>query len=297
MNESSVDLINLYTGEDYVKPLINFFKKRSSKRWETYASLYYYYLFASLVSKISVDTNIIFVGQQAEIEISNNIKNSEFWPNFNDTLVKGLEIVQSDFDTLSEEIIQKIIITSWDSGSYYIPPIKFSATSKSNALIINVLLLDIDANSELKDIKGPLDDNIGWSDIWPWLLLTLIILLSIFTYKKYFNKKEKNCCRQKNIQTPAHVLALNALKKLENKKLIDKKDIKEYYSSISEIIRRYIENRFNFPALELTTYEILDIITANIKKEESISLKNILEISDLVKFAKKYLIKMKILKI
>ena len=62
--------------------------------------------------KISVDTNIIFVGQQAEIVISNNIKNSEFWPNFNDTLVNGLEIVQSDFDTLSEEIIQKIIITT-----------------------------------------------------------------------------------------------------------------------------------------------------------------------------------------
>ena len=237
--------------------------------------------------KISVDTNIIFVGQQVEIKISNNIKNSEFWPSFNDTLVNGLEIVQSDFDTLSEEIIQKIIITSWDSGSYYIPPVKFSATSKSNALIINVLLPNIDANSELKDIKGPLDDNIGWSDIWPWLLLTLIILLSIFTYKKYFNKKKKTVVVKKNIQTPAHVLALNALKKLENKKLIDKKDIKEYYSSISEIIRRYIENRFNFPALELTTYEILDIITTIIKKEESISLKNILEISDLVKFAKK----------
>mgnify|MGYP001238562293 FL=1 len=237
--------------------------------------------------KISVDTNIIFVGQQTEIKISNNIKNSELWPNFNDTLVKGLEIVQSDFDTLSEEIIQKIIITSWDSGSYYIPPVKFSATSKSNALIINVLSLDIDANSELKDIKGPLDDNIGWSDIWPWLVLALLILLSIFIYKKYFNKKKKTVVVKKNIQTPAHVLALNALKKLENKKLIDKKDIKEYYSSISEIIRRYIENRFNFPALELTTYEILDIITANIKKEESISLKNILEISDLVKFAKK----------
>ena len=237
--------------------------------------------------KISVDTNIIFVGQQTEIKISNNIKNSEFWPNFNDTLVKGLEIVQSDFDTLSEEIIQKIIITSWDSGSYYIPPVKFSATSKSNALIISVLLPNIDANSELKDIKGPLDDNIGWSDIWPWLVLTLLILLSIFIYKKYFNKKKKTVVVKKNIQTPAHILALNSLKKLENKKLIDKKDIKEYYSSISEIIRRYIENRFNFPALELTTYEILNIITAIIKKEESISLKNILEISDLVKFAKK----------
>ena len=237
--------------------------------------------------EISVDTNIIFVGQQVEIKISNNIKNSEFWPNFNDTLVNGLEIVQSDFDTISEEIVQKIIITSWDSGSYYIPPVKFSATSKSNALIINVLLPNIDANSELKDIKGPLDDNIGWSDIWPWLVLILIILLSIFIYKKYFNKKKKTVVVKKNIQTPAHILALNALKKLENKKLIDKKDIKEYYSSISEIIRRYIENRYNFPALELTTYEILDIITANIKKEESISLKNILEISDLVKFAKK----------
>ena len=237
--------------------------------------------------EISVDTNIIFVGQQVEIKISNNIKNSEIWPNFNDTLVNGLEIVQSDFDTISEEIVQKIIITSWDSGSYFIPPVKFSATSKSNALIINVLLPNIDANSKLKDIKGPLNGSIGWRDIWPWLVLILIILLSIFTYKKYFNKKKKTVVVKKNIQTPAHILALNALNKLENKKLIDKKDIKEYYSSISEIIRRYIENRFNFPALELTTYEILNIITAIIKKEESISLKNILEVSDLVKFAKK----------
>ena len=31
MNESSVDLINLYTGEDYVKPLINFLKKEVVK--------------------------------------------------------------------------------------------------------------------------------------------------------------------------------------------------------------------------------------------------------------------------
>jgi len=237
--------------------------------------------------KIIVDTNIIFIGQQTEIKISNKIKNSEFWPNFKDTLVKGLEIVQSDFDTLAEEIIQKIIITSWDTGSYYIPPIKFSATSKSNALFINVLSLDIDVNSELKDIKGPLDDSVGWNDIWPWLVLALIILLSIFTYKKYFNKKKKTLVVKKKILTPAHVVALNALKKLENKKLINKKDIKEYYSSISEIIRRYIENRFNFPALELTTYEILVVIKDNIKKEESKSLKNILEISDLVKFAKK----------
>ena len=34
---------------------------------------------------------------------------------------------------------------------------------------------------------------------------------------------------KKNIQTPAHILALNALKKLENKKLIDKKDIKKAF--------------------------------------------------------------------
>jgi len=237
--------------------------------------------------KIIVDTNIIFIGQQAEIKISNKIKNSEFWPNFKDTLVKGLEIVQSDFDTLAEEILQKITITSWDSGSYYIPPIKFSATSKSNALFINVLSLDIDVNSELKDIKGPLNDNVGWNDIWPWLVLALIILLLVFTYKKYFTKKKKTLVVNKKILPPAHIVALNALKKLETKQLIDKKDIKEYYSSISEIIRRYIQNRFNFPALELTTYEILVLIKDNIKKEESKYLKNILEISDLVKFAKK----------
>ena len=88
-----------------------------------------------------------------------------------------------------------------------------------NYLIINVLSFDIDASSELKDIKGPLDDNIGWSDICPWIVLTLIILLSIFIYKKYFNKKKKTVVVKKKIQAPAHILALYALKNLENKKL------------------------------------------------------------------------------
>jgi len=37
-----VDLININTGEDYVKPLINFFKNRDRRRWENFI---YYFLF------------------------------------------------------------------------------------------------------------------------------------------------------------------------------------------------------------------------------------------------------------
>ena len=73
---------------------------------------------------------------------------------------------------------------------------------------------------------------------------------------------------------------------LEEKELYQKGKTKQYHTKISEIIRRYIEKRFNFIALEQTTEEILVEIKNKIKVEEYTHLKIILERSDLAKFAK-----------
>ena len=49
--------------------------------------------------------------------------------------------------------------------------------------------------------------------------------------------------------------------------------IKEYHSSLSEIVRRYTEERFQFIALELTTDEIIDELKSKLKQEQIQNLK------------------------
>ena len=247
-------------------------------------------LFNHLVysQEIRIDTNCISIGQQILLTISNNIDDTEIWPTFTDTITKDIEIIKIDkADTINDIIKQNIIITGWDSGSYYIPPIQFSKESSTEGLMLNIIKPNIQDDIELRDIKNPIKEPIGWNDIWPWLLSLVFLVIAFYIFKKY-NTKEKNIKinkKPKKIIAP-HIIALQELNKLKEHDFLTKNEIKRYYSIISEIIRRYIENRFNFIALELTTNEILTIINSKINKKNIDVLKILLEKSDLVKYAK-----------
>ena len=81
--------------------------------------------------------------------------------------------------------------------------------------------------------------------------------------------------------------ALSALTQLRTQQLWQKGEIKEYQSRLTYIIREYLENRYEVSALESTTDEIVkNIRSANIDLTDIDSLKRILQVADLVKFAK-----------
>jgi len=92
---------------------------------------------------------------------------------------------------------------------------------------------------------------------------------------------------RKIIRIPAHVKALTALENLANEQLWQKGKIKEYHSKITEIIRTYFEERFELPAMELTTFESMKKLE-QIKEAENILgiTSDFLSNADLVKFAK-----------
>ena len=75
---------------------------------------------------------------------------------------------------------------------------------------------------------------------------------------------------------------------MEKEKIWQAGNVKEYHSQLSEIIRRYTENRFEFIALEMTTYEIIEELksTVNINDEELKDFRILLQRADLAKFAK-----------
>jgi len=234
-----------------------------------------------------LDTNSIFIGEQTNFTIENELSNTSIWPTYEEFLVEGVEIIQvSKLDTTENIISQTFTITAWDSGSYYIPVIEFSENSKTEELLLNVSTVILEENAELKDIKQPIEEPIGWSDIWPWLLGIVLLSLVIYLLKKYVFTKKDEMAKPK-IVTPADIIALNSLATLRKKELWQEGKIKLYYVTLSEIIRKYLEQRYQFIALELPTNDIIKRLNDLSMKSEIIQkIYNLLQRSDLAKFAK-----------
>ncbi|MBN2424808.1 MAG: hypothetical protein JXR46_02690 [Calditrichaceae bacterium] len=191
-------------------------------------------------------------------------------------------------------------ISVFDTGKFVIPayPVAYflSDTSRKFHLIeaspIDIYvksLLSGDEEHELKDIKGPLEipfNYIFWVSIAATIILALLILYIIYNLWKK-RKEQGYLFSPPPPPVPAHVAALKALEELFASDLLERDRLKEYFSRLSDIIRIYIEGRYEISALEETTMEILRDMDRMIPEPEiRRNLLEILSLSDLVKFAK-----------
>lgn len=253
--------------------------------------------------KASMDSAAILVGHQTQIklEVVQDKDQTVIPPALKDTLVKGIEVLKismPDTIVLNESKLQinsQLLVTSFDSGFYYIPPFKFiqgEDTLKTNSLSLKVVTLDIDTTgAKFFDIKPVMNAPFVWKDyLMPvlWVLLALLIIAAgIYIYYRYKNRKPLLGSQPAVPLLPAHVRALQALEKIKGEKLWQNNREKEYYTQVTDILRQYIFERFNINALEMTSSEILDKIKV-LHEYNSVydNLKQILITADFVKFAK-----------
>ena len=142
---------------------------------------------------------------------------------------------------------------------------------------------------DIKDIST-VDNGIG--DWWKYILALIIILgIGAFVYW-YVKKHQKKKIEEEVYKTPIEK-ATSLLNNLEQKELVQKGEIKEYYSELTDIARNYIEEAIHIPAMESTTSELIQAIrTASTKKKMALTpetvenLERVLRQADLVKFAK-----------
>ena len=241
---------------------------------------------------ISIEKDTILIGEQIEVSISCNLNKLTYWPNIDGITSEEIEIIKlSQIDTSNLNVTQKALITVWNSDKYIIPAFTFSENNVSDLITLYVKDIDIkDSDTILKDIKGPLDDTFKKTikntknQIIKWIIFAIIFI--IVTYILYVFFLKRRLVRASEIHIPSEVIAFNRLSELEQKKLWEKGEINEYHTELSEIIRRYLEERFKFIALELTTDEILTELKSVINNEVFKKLKKILERADLAKFAK-----------
>ncbi|MGK0333622.1 MAG: hypothetical protein ACI974_000438, partial [Paraglaciecola sp.] len=134
--------------------------------------------------------------------------------------------------------------------------------------------------------KPIIEEPLNLLDFW-WLFLLLIVAgLGYLLY--VIQKRRQADAPPPPPPPPAYIVALDALKELEGKELWQQSQTKEYYSELTHILREYLEGRFDVQALEMTTRQITDKLSKrnDFDKVQAKELGNLLEISDLVKFAK-----------
>jgi hypothetical protein len=259
-----------------------------------------------------IDSSTIRIGAQTKLDIYVNYDASSqksidiIWPLIEDTIKKGIEVVNvTQIDTTipnknKPNIVQQHIqltITSFDSGAYYIAPFKF-IINKDTAnplyteplhLLVNTVATDTSL-TKVKDIKPPYDEPFDWKwylpyAYWGLAILAAIIILILIIIK--LNKKKPQEVIIEKPKIPAHITALETLEKIKQEAIWKDNKTKEYYSSIADTVRLYIEERFSINALELTSDEIIKIFKAQVIDSESkLKLSQILTLSDFVKFAK-----------
>ena len=204
-------------------------------------------------------------------------------------------------EKINGEIIQKreYTISTYDIGDYEIPPVTvYYSVGGDTALQelttekikIAVESLKPSEAGDIRDLKEPLEIPRDWWQIIRLALASLVVLLIlILGYIYYRRRKEGKSLipRKEKPKRPPHEIALEELEKLMEQNLIEQGEVKKFYSFISDIIRRYIGDRYYIIAIEMTTAQLIDaMLSADIEPETTHVVEDFLFKCDMVKFAK-----------
>lgn len=260
-----------------------------------------------VAASLSIDTNKILIGKPVTVllQMSQPKSLSINWPLFTDSMgqMEILQVMPVDTLKIDEDGIllrsQTITVTSFDSGTFILPEVIFNYKLPGNEkllmvatdpLRIEVFTVPVDTTAEIRDIrpveKAPFDPMIIiWALLAYHALLLLIALVIWYIQRK--SGKTTEVSSAPVIKIPAHVVALEALTKLEEDRIWQNGNHKLYHTRLTDIVRVYIEQRWGVGALELTTDEILgNSFVVTLEKQNVEELERLLRMADLVKFAK-----------
>lgn len=259
-----------------------------------------------------LDSSKIRIGEQVKLDLYVHYDASQRdlkiqWPSIGDTITGKVEVVSiAPIDTTIPDKNnptiyqqhQQIIVSAYDSGYFAVPGFKFIVNDDTTrpffteTLLLEVHTVPTDTSlTKTKDIKPPFNEEFNWKwylDYIYWGIGIIVFIAGVILLTVYFTKRNKQVVViPEKPKIPAHITALATLEKIKEEQVWKEGHVKEYYSSISEAVRLYIEERFNVNALESTTDEIMKAFrTQVVDKQSKEKLEQTLTLSDLVKFAK-----------
>lgn len=195
------------------------------------------------------------------------------------------------------------LFSSYQEGAYTMPSFCFEYPDGDSLRsyctdtgIVRFYAPEVDTTASIKDIapafnvgkKELLKEYWGKYDIYLWIALAAALLCVAIVYicKKW--KRKETLFVPKKPSVPPVIRALASLKQLKEKQLWQNNLIKEYYTELTDILRLYLSEAMEIPAVEMTNEELRSALKKRFpaKSWEAQNLMEVLDTATLVKFAK-----------
>lgn len=277
----------------------------------------FYNLLLAIVVSASIDSTSLMIGDQTDLHLQVTQEKSERveMPVFGETLQDGIEIVDKTIvDTLPLsdgriQLNQYLTLTSFKDSLFSINPITVVCgqdTFRTEPMALNIVQpFEVDTTLAITDIKDIEKAPIWWWGIFRWVLLAVVLLgLAIggwYLWRWYQkNRKPEEEPIDPELLRPADEVALEKLDEIKAQKIWKDGKVKEYQTELTDVVREYISRRFDVQSTEKTSDETLRALEPILVKgqgdkvqctrEEGKTLyerlKKMLQLADLVKFAK-----------
>lgn len=260
---------------------------------------------AQVSVEAKIDSIEMFVGQQVHVTLSAVAKeNSKVeFPQFKPTqyITPGVEVLASkelDNQPRDNGFVERAMVytlTSFDDTLYYLPPLTVKIDGKpyqSKSLALKVLTIEVDTTN-VDQFFGPKDvqDNpFLWSEWSPafWLSVLLLVLLAVCCYLYLRLRDNKPIISHIRIvkRLLPHQKALKEIEQIKAEKMVSSENSKEYYTKLTDTLRKYMQERYGFNAMEMTSSEIIEHLMATQDQKALDELRHLFTTADLVKFAK-----------
>lgn len=260
-------------------------------------------------AQVSVEARIdsiqMFIGEQVHLTLSATVTDGQqpVFPVYQRTqqMVPGVEVLsQNDDDTLHLDggkvrMSRTYTLTSFDDTLYYLPPLSVTVDGKqyqSKSLALKVLGVEVDTihPEQFYPAKDVQDNPFSWDD-WStafWLSLVLLVVLGAVWYLYTRLRDNKPIVSHIRIIRRAlpHQKAMKEIEHIQHEHLSASQDQKTYYTRLTDTLRTYLEERFGFSAMEMTSDEIIERLQQEEDQTKIDELRQLFHTADLVKFAK-----------
>ncbi len=193
-------------------------------------------------------------------------------------------------DDHQAEETRDYVLTVFDVGEFILPPITVryltsegdSGRVFSNPVAVLVQSVLPENQEDIQDIKGPRNVSVT-VPTWIWAGAGLLILaVALFIW--WIRKRRR---RERDARPPLPIDWRAEVDKIDRMGLPARREFKLYYSLLSEVLRRFLEERTQIEAMEQTTFEIsLGLRGTRVGEKNIQDIEGFLAEADLVKFAK-----------
>ena len=262
-----------------------------------------HHILLAIVVSASIDSTMLMIGDQTAMHliVTQEANERVEMPVFGETLQDGIEILDRsavDTTTLPDgrlQLSQELTLTSFKDSLFAVAPIAVVSggdTFWTEPMALNVIQpFEVDSSLAITNIKDIEKAPIYWWGILRWILLALAVIglfvgayYGVQWYRKHFLKEEEVI--EPELLRPADEVALEKLDEIKAQKIWKDGKVKEYQTELTDVVREYIGRRFDVQSTEKTSDETLRAMKPLIDKELFAKLSKMLQLADLVKFAK-----------